>query len=236
MDELEQLGSFLGIPRPATFVEPEDESVERGRQLKDLVWDKIPKHLIGQPINPRYSPIVSRFDWGSSWVLLGETGAGKSTACVHLVRELLRRGKANGGKDFDLAKSIFWTRADAITRAGGSDDNEAGKLLHRAEWAKLMILDDLAAPSKTLLGVIQQRYDRGLPIVATCGAMTRGLFTELVGGEAVKRWISECGKVRKGIVLMSEEAKRLDDIERAEKERTEQQPQAQRVKQIARRP
>lgn len=217
MAELEQLGSFIGIPRPATFVEPEDESVERGRQLKTLVWDKVPKHLVKQALNPRYAAMVTRFDWGHSWVLLGETGAGKSTACVHLVRELLRRGKTNGGQDFDLAKSIFWARADAITRAGGSDDDEAGKLLHRAEWAKLMVLDDLSAPSKTLLGVIQQRYDRGLPIVATCGAMTRGLFTELVGGEAVKRWISECGKARKGIVLMSEKAKELDDIERSKR-------------------
>lgn len=231
MAELEPLGSFLGIPRPHTFVEPEDPSADRGRKLKELVWDKVPRHLIGQPISPRYAPLVSRFDWGSSWILLGETGAGKSTACVHLVRELLRRGKLNGGKDFDLAKSIFWARSDAITKAGGTDNDESGKLLHRAEWAKLMVLDDLATPSKTLLGVIQQRYDHGLPIVATCGAMTRGLFTELVGGEAVKRWILECGKARKGQVLMSEEAKRLDDIERAERE-----AKAQRVKQIGRRP
>ncbi|MBK9945630.1 MAG: hypothetical protein IPP12_00385 [Nitrospira sp.] len=231
MVELEQLGSFLAIPRPSTFVEPEDESMERGRKLKELVWDKIPKHLVKQALSPRYAAMVTRFDWGHSWVLLGETGAGKSTACVHLVRELLRRGKTNGGQDFDLAKSIFWARADAITRAGGSDHDEDGKLLHRAEWAKLMVLDDLSAPSKTLLGVIQQRYDRGLPIVATCGAMTRGQFTELVGGDAVKRWISECGKARKGIVLLSEKAKELDDIERTEKE-----AQAQRVKQIGRRP
>jgi hypothetical protein len=230
MAELEQVGAIVNIPRPHTFVEPEDESLERGRKLKELVWDHIPKHLIGQPLNLRYAPLVSRFDWGSSWILLGETGAGKSTACVHLVRELLRRGKVNGGKDFELAKSIFWARSDAITKAGGSDENEAGKLLHRAEWAKLMILDDLATPSKTLLGVIQQRYDRGLPIVATSGAMTRGQLTELVGGDAVKRWLLECGKARKGQVLLSEEAKRLDDAERSARPQQSTRPKSASVK------
>lgn len=214
MAELEPVTAFLGLGRPATFAPPEDETIERGRKLKELVWDKIPKHLVGQPIAPCYAKLVTNFEWGSSRILLGETGAGKSTACVHLVRELLRRGKANGGKDFDLARSIFWTRADAITRAGGSDDEESVKLIHRAEYARLVILDDLATTSKTLLGVIQQRYDRGLPIVATSGAMSYSLFTELVGGDAVKRWILECGKTRKGRWYVSDQAQKCIEQEK----------------------
>jgi DNA replication protein DnaC len=190
------------LPRPARFAEPESEQTVRARKLAELVWSRIPRHLVSQPCRPEYRSLVELFDWQSSWVLLGKTGVGKSTACVHLVRELLRRGRDNGGRDFVRAKSIFWSRADAITKAGGRDDEEGHKLLHRAEYAQLMILDDLAAPSKTMLGVIQQRYDAKRPIVVTSGAQTPREFTELVGGDAVTRWILECGGVRKGTFLV----------------------------------
>lgn len=202
MAELSLACEAISLRQPEQFAEPESAQAERARKLRDLVWERVPRHLAKQPCRPEYRPLVDQFDWHSSWVLLGKTGAGKSTACVHLVRELLRRGRDAGGKDFARAVSICWTRADAITRAGGQDDDGARKLLHRAEYAQLLILDDLATPSKTLLGVIQERYDKRRPIVATSGAQTPREFISLVGGDAVTRWILECGGVRKGTFLV----------------------------------
>ncbi|MBK9496868.1 MAG: ATP-binding protein [Xanthomonadales bacterium] len=197
MGELTQVENW-GLPSVVVPVPENYEQEERKRRLTDLVWAHVPKHLIGRTMNDGFRPLLTKFDWTSSFVLLGPTGSGKSTACVHLVAELLKRGKVNGGKDYEFARSIFWTRADVITKAGGSDEDEAAKLLHRAEWSRLMILDDIATPSKTLLGVIQQRYDRGRPMIVTSGALNPKGFSELVGGEAVTRWILECGGKRKG--------------------------------------
>ncbi len=206
MAELTPVGESLpGIVRPPVFATADTDRQDRSRKLAELVWAHVPNHLAKQPCRPAYARLVSEFDWRSSWILLGRTGAGKSTACVHLVRELLRRGRDNDGEDFVRAKSIFWTRADAITRAGGRDDEESFKLLHRAEHSRLMVLDDLASASKTMLGVIQQRYDAGRPMVVTSGAHTMAEFRELVGGDAVTRWILECGGVRKGTFLIGGE-------------------------------
>lgn len=203
-DGLKQAMAGFTIPAPGAWSEPTTEEDERRAKLRELVWERVPRHLVKQPCHPQYRKLIDRWEWGVSWVLLGQTGAGKSTACVHLVRHLLRIGVANGGDDFLRAKSIFWTRADAITKAGGADTDEAAKLLHRAEYSRLMILDDLAAPSKTLLGVIQARYDHQRPIIATCGALNAKQFIETVGGEAVSRWILECGGIRHGIILGGE--------------------------------
>jgi DNA replication protein DnaC len=179
---------------------------EREAQLKQLVWDKIPKHLSVRPLSPTYEQLVSDFNWKHSWLLLGRTGNGKSTACVHLVRRLVNEGVAAGGDKFKLAKSIFWTRADFITRSGSRDDLQAHQILHRAEHAKLLILDDLAEASKTLLGVLQARYDNPdpHPLVVTSGALNVRELEEKCKGEAVVRWILEAGGVEPGVVLGEE--------------------------------
>lgn len=179
------------------------DAESRFEMLRAHVWDKIPKHLVRRQVNPTFRRLVDEFDWQYSWLLLGPTGAGKSTACVHLVRRLLSEGRANGGKQFSMAKSIFWTRADAITHAGGNDELWAHQLLHRAEQAKLLIIDDLADASKTLLRVLQARYDNPdpRPMVVTSGALNARELQQRLQGEAVVRWILESGGVRKGVIL-----------------------------------
>lgn len=201
MTDLRPAFEAFNLPRPTRLADSESEAKVRARKLGELVWSRVPRHLAQQPVRPEYQSLIDSWDWQSSWVLLGKTGAGKSTACVHLVRELLRRGRDNGGQDFARAKGIFWTRADAVTVAGGRDDEDAHKLLHRAEYSRLMILDDLASPSKTMLGIIQARYDASRPLVVTSGTLTPRAFAESVGGKAVTRWILECGGVRKGSFL-----------------------------------
>ncbi len=189
------------LQKPAAFMPSEDEATARARTLTELVWDRVPKHLAKQVLRAEFKQLLSRFDWQTSFALIGPTGCGKSSACVHLVRELLRRGRDNGGVDFDRAKGIFWTRADALTQAGGSDEAHAHKLLHRAEFARLMILDDFATPSKTLLRIVQLRYDAQRPVIVTCGALDEQGFIDAVGGQAVARWILDCGGVRNGALL-----------------------------------
>jgi len=213
MGELTLLGDSLTLERPEAMcpAESNTEAKARSRILRDLVWDKTPKHLLNQPVRSQFRPLLDDWQWGVSWVLLGPTGAGKSTACVHLVRTLLQQGRDDGGEAFARAKSIFWTRADSVTAAGGQSTEEAALLLRRAEYSRLMILDDLAVPSKTLLRVIQQRYDARRPLVVTSGARTAEQFQELVGGEAVTRWILDCGGIRKGAFLGDEQSNDQSD-------------------------
>lgn len=176
---------------------------ERVRDLKDLVWSKIPNHLTKRPLNPTYARLVSDFDWEYSWLLLGPTGNGKSTAVAYLIQRLLREAKTDD-LAFQRAKSIFWTRADMLTSAGRDESDLAShKILHRAEHAKLLVLDDLADASKTVYRVIQARYDKPKPhpIIVTSGELNPESFARRVGGEAIPRWIIECGGVRKGVVL-----------------------------------
>jgi hypothetical protein len=193
--------NLFRIPRPARFVEPESDEQARRQVLREVVWDHIPNRLREHPLREEFKPLVNSFELGLSWVLLGPTGSGKSTACVHLVRELLRRGVENGGSDFELAKGIFWTRADAITAAGADKGDQAWKLLHRAQHSKLMVLDDIAETSKTLLRVIQQRYDAGRALVVTSGALDANDLRDRVGGDAPVRWMLECGQGRRGVIL-----------------------------------
>ncbi len=216
--------AMFNIPRPASFVEPESDEAARRRRLKELVWDRVPNRLREHPLRDEFRPLVESFEWGVSWVLLGPTGSGKSSACVHLIRELLRRGVANGAKDFEAAKSIFWTRADAVTAAGGEKTDEASKLLHRAEYSNLMILDDLAEASKTLLRVVQKRYDAGKPLIVTSGALDGRDLREMVGGDAVVRWLLECGRKRKGVILCAQSMRQENGELRAFPRRVREQP------------
>ncbi len=202
----ERIGKLLHLPDRneewTPITKAEEERAERATVLRERVWDRIPKHLSKFSSSAEFRPFVDNFDRGVSAILIGPTGSGKSTACVHLVQSLLRKGRDNGGTDYEFARGIFWTRTDSLTVAGGSDSDDAAKLLHRAEFCKFLILDDLASPSKTVLRVIQERYDHQRPMVATNGSTNTRQLQESVGGEAVLRWILECGGLKRGSVFI----------------------------------
>jgi DNA replication protein DnaC len=208
---------LFNYPRPASFMEPESDEEVRRRVLTELVWNNVPNRLRDYSLRAEFKQLVTEFSWDMSWVLLGPTGSGKSTACVHLVRELLRRGKVNGGEDFERAKGIFWTRADAIAAAGEDKTGSgASKLLHRAEYSKLMILDDVAASSMrgdALTRVLARRYDKGRPVIVTSGALDAQGLTEMVGGEAIVRWLLDSSpKRRRGVILTAKVATRVNGV------------------------
>ncbi len=204
MAELEKLSNVIALPQRAEWTpitKAEEERTERATVLRERVWERIPKHLSRFELAPAFRRFVNEFDPKVSAVLIGPTGSGKSTACVHLVQSLLRKGRDNGGAEYQFARGIFWTRTDSLTVAGGSDSDDATKLLHRAEYCKLLILDDLSSPSKTVLRIIQERYDHQRPMVATNGSTNARQLQESVGGEAVLRWILECGGLKRGPVF-----------------------------------
>lgn len=198
---MNQLIESLKLPER---VEPVAETAEsqRGKELVERVWSKVPNHLWKRPLKPEYSALVREFNWTYSFLLLGATGNGKTTAAIHLVRRLLKEGKVDE-EAFVRAKSIFWARADAITSAGKGDELHNHQVLHRAANARLFILDDLAEASKTIYKVIQARYDNPdpRPIIVTSGASNEKDFASRVGGDAILRWIIECGGVRRGVIL-----------------------------------
>jgi hypothetical protein len=114
---------------------------------------------------------------------------------VRLVGRLCRKGVDEGGEAFAYAKSIFWARVDELTLAGGArDDEHAVHLLHRAEFARLLILDDMPPePSKTFMRILQKRYDAGRATGLTCGELNEQALARRMGGAAVLGWLLEGG-------------------------------------------
>lgn len=169
-----------------------EDYVLRKEVLTRIVWEQVPKHLAKHEPKPGFKPLVDNYRPETSHILIGETGAGKSTACVHIVRNLLKKAAVEGGRDFWFARRIYWTRADKVTTAGGSDGDS--EIIRRSETASLLILDDYSVPSKTLLGVLQERFDRQRPLIVTSGAVDMTQLADKLGGAAVVRWILQTGK------------------------------------------
>jgi energy-coupling factor transporter ATP-binding protein EcfA2 len=184
----------------------DEEDAERTRadrrsQLHDT-WARCPRKLRGHKASPVLEAAAESWVDGGSLILGGPSGCGKSTAAVRLVARLLRAGVNDGGDAFRLARGIVWVRADALTEAGGQhDDEHAQRLMQRARQCRLLVLDDLAIASKTILKVFEARYDPGLPIVITTGALSPSQFAESIGGDAVYRWLLHIGKTEGKMVI-----------------------------------
>jgi len=95
-------------------------------------------------------------------LLLGETGVGKSTLAAVLVRRLLAAGVELGGRHWNIARDIVWTRAGRLERAKnstkfGSECHE----LNRAMRATVLVIDDLGweKDPQSLDELIGERFD-----------------------------------------------------------------------------
>lgn len=186
----------LELPRFAVPVAvesaPSADEVERRRRW-DLVkqtWDEVPRHQARWRCAPEFLDAIAEWRCDRSLVLLGLMGTGKTTACVRLVERLLRAAVRSGDtRDIVRARSLCWTDADKLTRAGGSDEFANPTQIRRAEGAKILILDDIASPSKTIQTTLRQRLAGGRPTVLTSGVTTHTELAKRLGGEAVLRHV-----------------------------------------------
>jgi hypothetical protein len=184
----------------------DDADADRDRALRKeqlmATWERVPRGMHKFSTSPKFERAIAEWQPGTPMVLLGPTGAGKTSAVARLVALLCRNAADQGGDVFALARSIFWVRADELTSAGGAErDESASKLMLRSEMCRLLVLDDVASSSKTLLRILQRRYDGRREVIVTAGARNAVELATTLGGHAPLRWILEGGKQPGKVVI-----------------------------------
>jgi len=147
----------------------------------------------------RYQP-----DSHGSVVLLGGTGAGKSTAAAAAVLRLsseavddFTKSGAHSTELLGFASRIVWVTAAALCVARKQHRLGEGEapVIKRAESATLLVLDEvgqeLAEPA-WLLELIDTRYARGLPVISTSG-LKRAEIEARYGSGSTRRLIEPRG-------------------------------------------
>lgn len=193
------------------------EAFERQNRatLLDPVRSQVPMHCRGprveliRRIAPALFIVAENWDWSSpNLVLLGQSGAGKTTAAAYLIRKLCADGVRQGGEPFDLARLIRWQECrelSALVRESrlGTGTPEA---ITRCQNARLLVLDDLGAHDdrSALERVLNARYERGWPTITTSGLTPDELQRDL--GEAIFRRLVEM-RGRKGRVVVAQAGK-----------------------------
>jgi len=179
------------VPPPVESAMSADE-FEKSRRW-DLVkqtWTEVPRHQVRWRCAPEFLQAIAEWQPDRSLVLLGLTGSGKTSACVRLVEKLLKAAVRSGERRHLLpARSLCWTDADTLTRAGGGEDLSDRNLVHRSKVARVLVLDDVAAPSKTIQTTLRERLKGARPTVLTSGVTTSAELARALGGDAVLRHV-----------------------------------------------
>ena len=189
-------------------VTPPTDAQERYLRLKPVLEQlpvgmaRAPRQELEGRIEPRLLRAVLGWDWGSgNLVLMGATGCGKTSAAAHLVRRLCSDGARAGDKPFELASLIRWQSCRDLSEVGRETKLGTGtpEVVQRCQFARLLILNDLAAPEEraraedraVLERVLDARYERGWPTITTTGLGAEQL--DKAFGDALSRRIFECG-------------------------------------------
>jgi hypothetical protein len=176
------------------------DRIQRFTALKELVED-VTEHCAGSRrdaetrVAAKYLAAVNAWAWGSAnLVLLGETGAGKTTAAALLVRRLCAEGAHIGGVAFEKAQLIrFQSCRDLsqVHREMRLGDGTPEPIV-RCQNARLLVLDDIGATDEkgALERILNVRYKRAWPTVTTSGLRYRELVVAF--GEALVRRMTDC--------------------------------------------
>jgi hypothetical protein len=137
--------------------------------------------------------------WGhGNLLLLGPTGAGKSTACALLYRLLLGFGVKHGGEAWESARFMAWYGAAELLEYSRQYPFGKGECpeLQQACHARLLFLDDAGLdrdPGPCSL-VLDERYRLQLPTIINSGK-TEAELVEHYGAAFVRR-MTESGGIR----------------------------------------
>lgn len=156
--------------------------------------------------NSRLLRAVNAWAWpGTSLVLAGRTGVGKTSAAGHLVRRLCGIA-AHEGVELDRAQLIRWQECRALSRVFREAKLGTGtpEEIVRCQNARLLVLDDLGVNDDrdALEMILQVRNERAWPTVTTTGIGSGELHGFL--GDALNRRLLECG-AHKGTIVDTEE-------------------------------
>jgi hypothetical protein len=130
-------------------------------------------------------------------LILGPSGAGKTTGAAYLVRLLCARAAQHGGETFEKAKLIRWQSCRELSQLVREHPLGQGMpdAVQRCQNARLLVLDDIGSTDDkgALERILNTRYERAWPTITTSGLTSRELVSAC--GEAlVRRMLSRGGK------------------------------------------
>lgn len=199
-------GALAGFLLEGLRVRPDSEIAEMERQersaaargivenLPPALRDPSPAELLGRVQHEKLERVAKTWEpRAGGLVLLGPTGAGKSSAAAYLFRRLLGRGVRLGGVAWRWAERLRWFPATELERARREHPLGKGEApeIVLANQAALLFIDDAAweRNPEAVSDVIAARYDSGSPTVITSHQDRAGLVAHY--GTAVVRKIFE---------------------------------------------
>lgn len=188
----------------ASGITPLTDRQERQLRLKPIAESlpagarSVSREQLEARIHPRILRAVSAWRWGSgNLVLMGRTGAGKTSGAAHLVRRLCAEAARHGGEAFELCQLIRWQSCRVLSDAGREAKLGTGlpEVIARCQHARLLVLNDMgmADDRRTLERVLDERNERGWPTITTTGMRARGPESiDALLGDALSRRLFEC--------------------------------------------
>lgn len=158
-----------------------------GRRPRAELVAKMPEKLLAA---------LDGWGWESgNLLILGPSGAGKTTGAAYLVRRLCARASTLGGSEFGKAQLIRWQSCRDLSQLVREHPLGQGMpdAVQRCQNARLLILDDVGAADDkgALERILNTRYERSWPTVTTSGLSSRELVTTF--GEALVRRMLQRG-------------------------------------------
>lgn len=180
------------------------EREQRATEAAQVVLAGLPRALrrrqTGRELEARVGAELARavraWDARRSLVLLGPTGAGKSTAAAWALRAFVARGVTAGGEAWRRARGACWAPASDLARARAEHRLGAGDapLVARAAAASVLVVDDIGQEGDpaAIRDVLAARYDAGLPTLATSNLRQPALDAHL-GAAGLRKLVEARG-------------------------------------------
>jgi DNA replication protein DnaC len=170
-----------------------DSEVLEGR--RNAFWAEVPRLYSDTEkvrLHGNLIAAIDRWEYSPKGLgMIGESGAGKTRAAVEILF-----------KEHDMGKTVCFMKATKLTQHAQDKFNNDDAVRHTAEirlrkayTAKLLLLDDLgkgrlpASAEELLYDLIDERSERGLPIIWTSNANGKELNAMLSAdrGQAILR-------------------------------------------------
>lgn len=181
-------------PAPTTTESPESREL---REECSRILQRVPKNFrrkIDELLPHVHGFIRSKLNTGAaptlSCLLLGATGAGKTTAVAVLVRRAIHEYHHSARQRYAEVRNLMWVDAPDLSltdRRHPLGDGQPPSLKDACE-ASLLVLDDIGLETNPspLLEVLRFRYNNSLPTLATSG-LTPKQLTSHISAAGVRR-------------------------------------------------
>lgn len=194
-------GLFSSILDVQIISDKESVRIQRDELRNRLMttWDLLPKRLLGAPrVNGKLKKFQDNWSWGDPSVLIhGDSGVGKSVACIGLIRRLFK--EAIQSLDIKKAMTVRWYSQYDLDRPYDREHDHVflseslEHMVTRSIKSHLLVIEDFDSPLDRKIGrlssIIKSRYNSGLPTIVMTGQNLEG-FSEMVGKTPL-RWITE---------------------------------------------